>query len=777
MGERLDLKLQLAKLRVAGIGLRARGVDSDWIQVPSLELSNIAVAMPERTVAIAALAVNGLKAQCWVAGDGAVNLMQLVTPNTPGAAPQVAPPPAAKPPAPAPSAPQKNWALQVASLEVKGAAVDFEDRMQAPVKRFAIAPVNLHVDNASLDLTKPLPLKLDAIINGHALFQLAGTLTPDPLVADLQVSLDKASMKFLQPYVLPVADLTIHDGWLSFGGKLQLRPAGKRGPQLSFNGEATIDNFKSTDNTLNQDFVNFGRLQFQKMRFTVEPDALKIDRVLLREPYARVIVSREQILNISAVLDPKGVAAALRDFHAKEAREASESPAERRHREQQEQAQAAQAKKKEQARAQSKPPAPVATAKGAAPEMMPIRIRELRIEAGRMNFSDYSVPPEFTAEVQDLKGTVTALSSARDSRAKVDLSGNLGEFSPVKISGELQPFQFDHFTDIGLSFENIALPVFNPYSGKFAGYSIANGKLFTEFHYLIQDRALQASHKIRIEQLEWGAATATKGEATLPVKFATFLLRDSHGVINLDIPVTGSLDDPKLRIGPIIWQVIKNLIVKAVSAPFKLLGSMFKGAEEAQFVDFAPGSSNLAPQVAGSLATLAKGLVEKPGIRLEVPAGVAPDLDRPALIEKIYQEQLAAATAVQLHWSADGKAPLPAFSTLKPKQQIDILSALVEKQTGAAPQVPESPAPAEGTPRAQAKALREAAAIDYLQKEAHAHLQASDEELDGLGLARSAAIQHALLTDTGLEPARVFVTKKGKVSANEGKVRLELGLQ
>ena len=250
---------------------------------------------------------------------------------------------------------------------------------------------------------------------------------------------------------------------------------------------------------------------------------------------------------------------------------------------------------------------------------MPIRIRALKIESGRMNFSDYTVPPNFTADIQNLTGTVEGLSSARDSRAEVNLSGNLGEFSPVTITGQLQPFQFEHYTDIGLKFENISLPLFNPYSGKFAGYSIANGKLFTELHYLIQDHKLDAKHKIRIEQLEWGPATATKGEAGLPVKFATWLLKDSHGVIDLDVPVTGTLDDPKFRIGPIVWQIIKNLIVKAVSAPFKFLGSLFQGAEQAQFVNFTPGQRCARPACGRSAGHTRQGA----GAETGDPAGSA----------------------------------------------------------------------------------------------------------------------------------------------------------
>jgi hypothetical protein len=759
LSDPLMLQLRLPKLALTGLALRAHGADADWIVVPGVELANTAVDMPAQSVAIGALTISGLKAKVWTQEGGSVNLKQLFAPDAESTATSAAAH-TSEPESPAPS---KPWTLQLAHLDVNGAAFDFEDRMQAPVKRFAFNPVNLHVEGASLDLAKPLPVRFDALINGHAPLKIAGTLAPDPLVADLDVSLDRASMIFLQPYVLPVADLTIRDGTVAAAGKLQLRPTGGREPQLSFTGGVTIDHFKSIDNAARQDFINFDRLQFQKLRFTVEPDALKIDRVLLRGPYARVIVSREEILNISAVLDPKAAADARQEFQERQARLASETPAEKRAREKQDKAQKDQKEKDKKAQARARANAPKqaapAVAATAEPEAFPVRVRELTVESGRMNFSDYSVPPDFNADIQDLKGSVTGLSSARDSRAKVDLSGNLGEFSPVTISGELQPFEFDHYTDIGLKFENISLPIFNPYSGKFAGYNIAKGKLFTELHYLIQDRALKADHKIRIEQLEWGEATAEKGEATLPVKFATWLLKDSHGVINLNVPVTGSLDDPKFRIGPIVWQIIKNLIVKAVSAPFKLLGSLFKGAEEAQFVDFAPASAEIDPQAVGHLATLAKGLVEKQGIRIEVPAGIDAELDRPALVEQKLEREL------------------PGLASMPPERQLDALTALVRRQTGSAPRIPEPAAPPEGTARAEAKALRQSAAIEYLRKEARAHLQATEADLDALGLARAAAIERALLADSGLDPARVFIAKNGKVSPQDGKVRFQLALQ
>jgi hypothetical protein len=493
-----------------------------------------------------------------------------------------------------------------------------------------------------------------------------------------------------------------------------------------------------------------------------------------------VIISPEQVLNISAVLDPEGTARALAERRAAEAAEAARSPAERRRieREQKaaEKAAAKQRKADEKARKAGKAVAQAAPPPVEVPaDTFPIRIREVRIDGMRMNFTDNFIKPNFSADVQQLSGTLTGLSSAWDARAKVDLAGRLGEFSPVVIRGELQPFAFDRYTDLTMRFENISLPIFNPYSGSFAGYNIAKGKLTTDLHYRIQERRLDAQHKIRIDQLEWGEATATQGEATLPVKFATSLLKDREGVINLDLPVGGTLDDPSFRIGPIIWQVIRNIITKVVTAPFAFLGSLFEGAEEAQFVDFAPGEATLDPGTAGRLATLGKGLVEKPELKLDVPIGALAEVDGPALAARAYDAALAGAVAARFGGKDGGAAP--AYASLEPGQKIEVLTALLTARTGVAPQVPEPPAPPEGTSRAEARTLADSAALEYLEQAARSAVAVPETDFARLAEERALAIERALLAETGLDPTRVFKVRDGKVAANEGKVRFELALE
>ena len=751
LGEQLELGLQLPQIELAELGLRARGADADWVRIPTLTLSDTTVAMPAQSVTLGKVAIAGLQAQAWISPDGTVNLQQLFATTAPAAEPA---PPAATEPATG----DRPWTVAVGSVEVTDASIDFEDRMAEPAKKFALAPVNLRIDDASLDLARPLPVTLDALINGHARFEAAGTLTPEPLAAELEVKLAKARMQILQPYVLPVADWTISGGELGVAGKIRLDPPGGGRPELAFSGDVTIDGFRSVDNSLNEDLVNFERLHLQALSYTMAPDALGIDRVLLREPYARVIISQEQVVNIAAVLDPQGTAAALAERRAAAAADAARTPAERRALEREQKAAdqaAAKARKSGKAPAAPPPAAPAA-------ETLPIRIREVRIERGRMNFSDFFVEPDFAADVQDLSGTITGLSSAPDSTAAVALAGKLEEFSPVSIEGDIQPFDFGRHTDLGLRFENIALPIFNPYSGPVAGYNIAKGKLTTVLHYRIENRQLDAQHNIRIDQLEWGEASESQGEATLPVKFATSLLKDRNGVINLDVPVGGTLDDPTFRIGPIVWQIIKNIIVKAVTAPFALLGSLFEGAEEAQFVDFAPGEASLDPATAGRLAALAKSLAEKPQLKLDVPIGVVAELDGPALAERAFRAALGTE---------------PAFETLEPKQQIEVLSALVRKQTGAEPAIPEPPPPPEGVSRAEAKALRQKAAIEFLTATARTGVVVPETELARLAEERAAAIERALLAEGVLEPTRVFKVREGKVGTEAGRVRFELGLQ
>ncbi|MFO1406887.1 MAG: DUF748 domain-containing protein [Steroidobacteraceae bacterium] len=783
LGADLAARLKIPRIAVADLGLRARGADDAWVRIPSIEVTDTALALVKRTASVGSVTIQGLDVKAWMDAGG-INLMRLAgsapvadVSTAPGAPPEpaaAAPATAATPAAPPaqPARPATPWTATVGTFALEGAHIDFEDRRAEPARRFQVAPLDITVKGASLDLARPVDLTVSAVVNDVAPFRAEGTVTPSPMAADLAIKLDGARMTILQPYVLPVADLTITEGRLTVDGRVKLDPPDAPGPELGFTGDVSIDDFASKDNALQQDFVNFASLRVQGIKYAKGPDSASIERVLVGKPFARVVISPERVINVSAVLDPKGTAAALEARRAAARAEAALTPAERKRREaerEEAEEQASEQRKKQGAAAKAVAPLPA--------EGMPVRIGEVKVSDGTLDFADHNVQPNFAAKIVALNGSITGLSSSPAAHAKVDLKGKVGEFSPVTIAGEIQPFSFERYTDIGLRFENISLPIFNPYSGRFAGYSIAKGKLTTDLHYRIENRALDAQHHIRIDQLEWGEETAGKGEASLPVKFATVLLRDRNGVIDLDIPVQGTIDDPTFRIGPIVWKVIKNLIVKAVTAPFALLGALFSGAEEAQHVDFAPGSAALDPTAAGQLGALGKSLVEKPGLTLEVPVMSLAALDGPALAEQAWQSALAGAAADAPPPPRKEGAVRPPYPELSPQNKLKVLSALIEKQTGAEPKAPEPPAAPDGASKEEKQALADAATIEAWEREARGRVTVPADAADRLAEARATAVERALLEGTGLEPTRVFLAKNGTVTDDAGKVQLKLELK
>jgi hypothetical protein len=351
----------------------------------------------------------------------------------------------------------------------------------------------------------------------------------------------------------------------------------------------------------------------------------------------------------------------------------------------------------------------------------------------------------------------------------VDLKGSVDRYAPVEISGEVNLLAADAYSDVAMHFSNIELTTFNPYSGKFAGYNIAKGKLSTELRYHVEKRRLQAQHHVVIDQMEFGAATNSKDAVPLPVKLAVALLKDRNGVIDLELPVNGSLDDPKFRIAPIVWKLLRGLVRKVVTAPFALLGSLFGGGPDMQFVQFAPGSAQLAEAEHARLAQLVRALAERPQLKLDVPLQTLCPEDARALDDAAFEAAVAAA----LPAGAAGK-PAPA--------RLVQLAALYQQQFGSKPQYPpEVAAAGKDATVADAKAAREAAGAAaqqaWLESQLRPRYAADAGQRDTLARARAEAVRDAVVAEGHVDAARVFLTARASGAGVPGAARMELQLQ
>ncbi len=618
-----------------------------------------------------------------------------------------------------------------------------------------IAPLSLKVTGVSLDLAKAVNVALDAKIDGTGTLNVAGEITPQPVAANLKLKLGGIELAAVQPYVAQYTSMTLLSGRL--GGEAQVR-YGAQQPALQFSGNLSVANLHTVDNALHQDFVNWDRLDLQGLNFQHDPDRLNIDQIVARKLYARVIIEPDETMNVKRILAAPGatVVAPSGDAGPPLAATAAPAPAPPLpHRRRKRTVSAA---------------APAVAAPAAAGPAMPMSIKKILLRASRADFADLSVMPNFATGIQKLEGSVLGLSSKENSRAKIDLHGSVDEYAPVSITGEVNVLSAALYTDLSMSFRNIELSTFNPYSGKFAGYNISKGKLTTELHYKVDGRKLDAQHHIIVEQLEFGDKTDSKDAVSLPVKLAVALLKDRNGVIDLDLPVTGSLDDPKFKLGPIIWKVFVNILEKAVTAPFALLGSLFGGGPDLQFVDFQPGDPKLDPAGAAKAQSLVKALDARPQLKIEIPIAAVGDLDRPGLIEAKYQAQLqdalAAAAAHKKSAAAAGS-----FDQLDPAAQLELLTKLYVSSFGAPPKFPDS------IEAIKPKADKTAARSDFLVHELHRRIAVSDADLSALGQQRAMSLQQALLAGTQIAPERVFLVANEKARNQDGRVRLELSLR
>lgn len=708
-----QLDATLSRATATGLALRALGEAQDWVVLPKVALDNTRLSLARQSMDIDALHVEGMQATLWRERDGSLNLGRLLASSSGPAAAAVAS---------GSSAPSPDWKVTLGRLALQQGQLDFEDRSVRPAAKFKLSPLSLTVDGISLDMAKPLPITLKTTLNGEAPLSLSGSVVPETVAADLQVELSGLPLREVMAYLPQYPALTLKSGVVGAKGQLRMQPEQAAGPSLGFNGDASVSAFDLVETAGAREFISWDRVDAQGIAFAQAPDSVSIRQIKARKPFARVIVAPDRSINLVTILSaPEGTA-------------------------------------------------PAASSGKEAPSM-PIKIGRVSLENGMMGFADYSIEPNFQARIDALSGSLSGLSTASDSVADIDLKGQIiNRYSPVTIQGGTNLFAYDKHTDIRMTFRNIDLPIFNPYSGRFAGYAIAKGKLTTELHYQIDDRKLQAAHHVILDQLEWGQATDSKDKVSLPVRLATSLLKDRHGVIDLNLPVNGTLDDPKFRVGPVIWQIVKNVLTKVVTAPFAFLGSLFAGAEDAQYVSFAPGSAELPESARTQLAALAKGLVDRPALKLDIPSGVVADLDPNALAESRLQQALAPL-------EKEGEAATP-LATMDPDGQAELLAKLYKQVVGSKPDYPEAEEVAEeDATRKEKRAQREQARADWLKTQLLARYQATPAELQELGRTRASAIQDALLAGGELDPVRVFITANKSPVAHEGQVRLELGLE
>ena len=563
-----------------------------------LSIDEAKIDIPGRKVVLASVAAKGLKAELARLADGSLALPK---------------PPALKAgkQAEADRADAKvsgggtPWVIDFGKAELSDASLRFDDRAVTPAVRHELDVASLSIEGFGTAPRTPGQLTLAARLNRKAQLQASGSVQLEPLATKLKLNVRGVELLPLQPYFGDRLNLTITRGQVSAKGELAFDKAADGALAGAYRGQVDVVDFHSVDKTNSEDFLSWKSFHLDKLDLKLLPFTLGIGEVALADFFARLIVSPEGTLNLMQIV--------RKDDEA----ESGQAPA---------------------------PPPPAGeTATKAEPP--PIHIDQVTLQGGTVSFSDRYIKPNYSANLAEVGGRISGLSSAAGSTADLDLRGAY-DGAPVSVAGRINPLAAVPSLDLKAEVRGVELVPMSPYSGKYAGYAIDKGKLSLFLGYKIDEGKLQAENRIFLDQLTFGEKVDSPSATSLPVTLAVSLLQNRRGEIDINLPISGSLNDPEFSVGGIVIQVLVNLITKAITAPFALLGSLFGGGEELSHAEFPLGRAALDATAVKRLETLAKALDDRPGLKLEIAGRVDADKDpeglrRVALEHKVKAQKLA----------------------------------------------------------------------------------------------------------------------------------------
>lgn len=573
-------KITAVETTLSKLAVHKRGEKGELLYVESLQVKDFAADLAARGLTVGDVACHKGRVRVSRATNGVLNLATLVPP--PPFVPHRTPEPT---PVAAPAAP---WTVAVKKLGLDEWSVRIEDRVPARPVTMALDGLAVTVDDFALAKGQKMNVSVRTRLNRTAQVSAAGSVVLDPLAVSLKVDARSLDLLALQPYFTDQVNILLTSGVASANGTLTLGP-GKE-VSIHYNGRAGIDKLAAVDKQTSEDLFRWDSLFFAGVDLATEPASLSVAEVSMSSFYSKVGINADGSLNLRNLVVAAPVAAARAPLPAG-------------------------------------PP-------------MPVRVDKVTLQGGTVEFSDHTVKPTFSASLHEVGGRISGLSSDDKSLADMDLRAKLEDYAPLEISGKVNPLSKELAVDLKVSFKDIDVSPLSPYSGKYVGYNISKGKLFLDLKYTIANKKLEAKNTVFVDQLTLGDSVESRDATRLPVRLALALLRDRHGEIHLDLPLTGSLDDPKFSVGALIIQVLTNVIVKAATAPFAFLGSLVGHGEELSYLEFDEGRSTIGKQGDEKLKSLAKALVDRPSLKLDVTGHVDLARDREGRRRMLFERKV-----------------------------------------------------------------------------------------------------------------------------------------
>ncbi|HSI21980.1 MAG TPA: DUF748 domain-containing protein [Methylophilaceae bacterium] len=699
---------------LASLTLRSALYPQPVASLAKISVTDGAVSLKDSTVKLPGIRLSGMQTQVLVDAKSNINWRAVL---------ESVPLPAATAPADKNTTP--GWKINLDTFTLDNSTVHIEDKSSGASVALDVQSAMLEVRDASLDLATPVPIKASFQFKQGGKFEAAGKMALAPLKGDMQIKLSGLPLKPFSPYLSRYTLLKLTDGHAGLRGKLSLKS--EKTLSGRFAGGFNIDNLAITEEADERLFLGWKAVSSDSLRLALAPDKLHMDELRVVHPVGKIIIYEDKTMNVQRIMRPQPAA--------------------------------------------STPTSPAAAKDPNAPEKFPVTVDRVSVDNGDLEFADLSLVPQFGAHMHTLGGVINGLSTDAASTAQVELDGKVDEYGSARIRGSIQPFRATDFTDLTLAFRNLEMNRLTPYSGKFAGRKIDSGKLSVDLEYKIKNRQLTGENKFVINTLKLGERVESPDAVDLPLDLAIALLEDSNGIIDLDLPISGSLDDPQFSYGKIVWKAIVNVIGKIATAPFRALGKLLGiSAEKLEAVAFDPGSAALAPPEQEKLKALADAMSKRPSLALRISPAFDAASDKAALQETATRRDVLKEMGLPLR---EGEQPGPLdLNNVKVQTAVE---NLLKDRTGEKRNIKALDAVRDYFKKPKPEDVPK---YETMLQQLKATANVTDADLAALARARAAAIQGYLVDKGGLDAGRVSAQEPGKTTG-DGKtvpVKMELGV-
>lgn len=562
-------------------------------KLPQLDLKKVALDLTKKTFSVDAIQAKNADFKAWLNPNGELNYQTLL----PEDEAQVASEKAA-----GNETSEAFWGIKVASVELDDFSATFEDKTLPTPATININPLTLKLTQLSNEAGAKLPFELRTGINDSGALLLKGSAGLNPFMAQTEVNVKSLGLERFQSYIDKFAHLDLIKGVFNLDGKLDIAKGQQGELDIKFKGNTGIARLITRDQKQNKDLLKWDNLTLKNVEADVLAQRYSASALLIEKPYARVVIDKNKTLNFADILiDSK-----------------PESPA----------------KNSQQ------------TKKNASSEIS-FTLDKLRISNGSSSFADLSLILPFSAEIRGLEGGAAGISSKHEATINLNLKGNAYDVAPVDIQGKIQPFVGDY--KAALHFRGMPLPLMSSYMAEFAGYKFEKGKLSLGMNYEVTNGELNATNNLKMEQIELGEKIENPHAIDAPIDLAITLLKDMDGTINLDLPITGSLNDPQFSFSGIVTDALLNVISKTITSPFQAIASLIGSDEDLSAVQFSAGSAELNEWQKPKVNGLANVLRERPLLKIEIRGTAFESQDWEFLRDEVLTERLKTLRAEELN--------------------------------------------------------------------------------------------------------------------------------